>query len=98
MNIIFEDKDIIVVEKPSGVSSQAQRGSGEDMVSILNNYFWKNGNKNPYVGVVHRLDMAVGGVMVYGKNQKSAAALSSQIASRNVTKKILCCHLQWRYS
>lgn len=95
VNILYEDNDIIVVEKPYGISSQTERGSSQDMVSLLLNYFHqtdlKNTNKKPpkvpYVGVVHRLDKNVGGVMVYGKNKSSASKLSGQISDRNTTKK-----------
>lgn len=93
LDILFEDKDIIVCVKPPGISSQQERGSGEDMVSILMNHQYENGNRTPYVGVVHRLDKMVGGVMVYGKNKKAAAALSKAIAQKSVKKKyyaVLC--------
>ncbi len=87
VNILYEDKDIIVVEKPYGVSSQTERGSASDMVSILMNYLHENGAKVPYVGVVHRLDKNVGGVMVYGKNKMAAGKLCGQISGRDVVKK-----------
>jgi 23S rRNA pseudouridine1911/1915/1917 synthase len=90
VNILYEDKDIIVVEKPYGVSSQTERGTSQDMVSMLMNYFYENTaekSKAPYVGVVHRLDKNVGGVMVYGKTKAAAAKLSSQISERSAVKK-----------
>lgn len=103
VNILYEDNDIIVVEKPYGIASQTERGSSQDMVSLLLNYFHqtdlnnakkvklseknKKPSKVPYVGVVHRLDKNVGGVMVYGKNKLSASKLSGQISDRNTTKK-----------
>lgn len=95
INILYEDKDIIVVEKPYGIASQTERGSSQDMVSLLMNYFHMSDAENkkelvsqaPYVGVVHRLDKNVGGVMVYGKNKMAAAKLSSQISGREAVKK-----------
>lgn len=87
VDILYEDKDIIVVKKPYGVASQTERGSGEDMVSILMNYFHEKGEKIPYVGVIHRLDKNVAGVMVYGKNKTAAGKLCGQIAGKDVTKK-----------
>ena len=86
MKILYEDKDIIVLVKPLGVASQMERGSAEDMVSILMNYFHKNGEKNPYVGVVHRLDKNVSGVMVYGKNKNATSKLSAAISGREAEK------------
>lgn len=79
--IIYEDSDIIAVRKPCGVASQTERGGAQDMVSMLMNYFHRQGQGMPYVGVVHRLDKNVGGVMVYAKNKKAAANLSSQMAA-----------------
>lgn len=87
IDILYEDKDIIVVDKPVGVSSQVERGFGEDMISILMNYLYNKGEKNPYIGVVHRLDKSVGGVMVYAKNKVAAAKLSNSISSRNIEKR-----------
>lgn len=93
LNILHEDKDIIVCHKSAGVSSQQERSSTPDMVSMLMNHFHKNGITNPYVGVVHRLDKPVAGVIVYGKNEKSTSILSQQITQRKCTKKysaLLC--------
>lgn len=93
VNILYEDKDIIVVEKPYGVSAQTERGSSQDMVSILMNYFREKGEAAPYVGVVHRLDKNVAGVMVYGKNKAAAGKLSSDISNNLMKKKYyaVCC-------
>ena len=72
--IIFEDNDIIVCYKPSGIATQTQKLGQQDMVSILKNYRAKK--KEPaYIGVIHRLDQPVEGVMVFAKNEKSAAPL-----------------------
>ncbi len=93
VDILFEDKNIIVCVKPVGVSSQVERGYGEDMVSILMNHLHEDGCKNPYIGVIHRLDKMVGGIMVYAKNKESASKLSAQVASKAMVKKyyaILC--------
>ena len=88
INILYEDGDIIVVEKPYGISSQTERGSSQDMVSLLMNYFHQSAaNQVSYVGVVHRLDKNTGGVMVYAKNKSAAAKLSSQISDREAVKK-----------
>lgn len=93
LKIIYEDDHIIVVDKPYGVASQTERGTGEDMVSILMNYFHESSVANsgkqkaaPYVGVVHRLDKNVGGVMVYGKTKASTAKLSAQMAEHTTEK------------
>lgn len=93
LNILYEDNDMIVCVKPVGVAAQNDRGFGEDMVSILMNYQKENGVKSPYVGVIHRLDKMVGGVMVYAKTKEAAASLSRQIQEGKTTKRyyaVLC--------
>ena len=87
LDILYEDNDIIVCHKAPGVSSQQERSYDPDMVSMLMNHFAKNGVKNPYVGVVHRLDKPVAGVIIYGKTKAATLALSKQITERNCTKK-----------
>ena len=87
LDIIYEDNDIIVCHKAPGIASQQERSYDPDMVSILMNYYHKNNVKNPYVGVVHRLDKPVAGVIVYGKNSQATRLLSEQITSHKFTKK-----------
>ena len=87
LNVIYEDKDILVCFKPAGVATQTAKLSGQDMVSLLKNYLAKKENiKNPYVGVIHRLDQPVSGLLVFAKNQKAAASLSKQIQDDNANK------------
>lgn len=80
--ILFEDKDIIVVVKPRGVSSQSSSGFEEDMVSLLKKHL----GKDAYIGVIHRLDKPVYGIMVYGKNKKSTEILSNELRQKNIEK------------
>lgn len=85
MIILFEDAHIIVCEKPVGTASQNDRGFEADMVSLLMQHFHENGEK-PYVGVIHRLDKVVGGVMVYAKTKQAAARLSTEMQKREIKK------------
>ena len=87
LDILYEDNDIIVCHKAPGVASQTERSYDPDMVSMLMNHFHKSGVKNPYVGVVHRLDKPVAGVIIYGKNEKATKLLSEQITSHKFTKR-----------
>lgn len=89
LHVIYEDKEIIVVEKPVGMESQVSSGFAPDMVSEIKNHINKlcPTGKEPYVGVIHRLDKPVGGVMVYAKTQKAAALLSKQVQSKTMRKK-----------
>lgn len=83
--IIFEDKDIIVCRKPAGIATQTKRLGQQDMESLLKNYRAKKGEP-PYIGIVHRLDQPVEGLMVFAKNQKSAAHLCRQVQDRVIGK------------
>lgn len=103
IKIIYEDRDVIVVEKPVGMESQSSRKFEPDMVSEIKKYLSTNISTKPqslstksrelYVGVIHRLDKPVGGVMVYAKNKKAAAALSKQAADgtmKKIYKAVVC--------
>ena len=83
MEILYEDPSVIVCIKPRGVSSQADKNGGESMVTILSEH--TGGEIFP----VHRLDKETGGVMVYAKTKKAAAALSRDIAEHKFHKEYL---------
>ncbi len=81
LKVIFEDNHIIVVEKPVNIPSQADKTGDIDMLTIIKAYLKEKYNKpgNVYLGLVHRLDRPVGGVMVFAKTSKSAGRLSNQV-------------------
>ena len=90
LEIIYEDREILVCFKPAGVATQTAKLSSQDMVSLIKNYLAKQkGDKSPYVGVIHRLDQPVSGLLVFAKNQKAAASLSRQIQDGNANKDYL---------
>lgn len=86
--ILYEDKDMIVCYKPARLATQTARIGQPDMVSEVANYLAVSGHMRtpPYVGILHRLDQPVEGVLVFAKNQEAAKILSGQI-SRNQTEK-----------
>lgn len=92
LEILFEDRDILVAVKPEGVESEAARGLAPDMVNRIRNHLSVSG-KEPYVAVIQRLDKPVTGIMVFAKNKESAAALSRELREGGMKKKyraILC--------
>lgn len=90
MKIIYEDKDLIVVEKPAGVPVETSRVGLTDMVSLLRNHLAAaSTGQIPYLGVIHRLDQPVQGVMVFAKNKKAARNLSAQISNGEMQKTYL---------
>lgn len=103
LDVLYEDKDVLVVVKPAGIESQTSRRLEPDMVSEIKNYLHRKAQEakklstglspkastvtvEPYVGVIHRLDKPVRGVMVYAKNQKAAAHLSRQVQDGKLEK------------
>lgn len=88
INILYEDNHLLVVEKPINVLVQADISGDEDLLSILKKYIKEKYNKpgNVYLGLVHRLDRPVGGVMVFAKTSKAAKRISSQIVSHELKK------------
>ncbi len=84
--IIFEDKDILVCHKPAGIAVQTASSYQQDMVSELKNYLAGKGDKTPYLGVIHRLDQPVSGVLVFAKNPSAAASLSAQVQNGSMEK------------
>ncbi len=91
LKVIYEDNHIIVVEKPVNIPSQGDKTGDIDMLSIIKQYLKEKYNKpgNVYLGLVHRLDRPVGGVMVFAKTSKSATRLSNQVREKNFEKTYL---------
>lgn len=91
MNILFEDNHIIVAVKEPGILSQADITGDLDMLTLLKSYLKEKYNKpgNVFVGLVHRLDKNVGGVMVFAKTSKAASRLSQSIKSKEFKKTYL---------
>ena len=81
IRIVSEDKDCIVIYKPAGISVQTARASEEDVCSKLKNHL-----KGGYLGVIHRLDQPVEGLLVFAKNKKTAASLTEQLQSGRLKK------------
>ena len=73
LDIMYEDQSVLVLRKPAGTAVQTARLAQRDMVSMAKNYLASGGNRNPYVGVVHRLDQPVEGLLVMAKTPEAAA-------------------------
>ena len=91
LNVIYEDNHIIVVEKIVNVPSQSDKTGDVDMLTLVKQYIKEKYNKpgNVYVGLVHRLDRPVGGVMVFAKTSKAASRLSNQVREKTMKKQYL---------
>ena len=91
LEVIYEDNHIIVVKKEPNIPSQADKTEDIDMLTIIKQYLKERYNKpgNVYLGLVHRLDRPVGGVMIFAKTSKSASRLSDQVREKIFKKKYL---------
>ena len=91
LNILFEDNHIIVVEKEPNTPVQLDDSKDLDLQTILKKYLKEKYNKpgNVYLGIVHRLDRPVGGIMVFAKTSKAASRLSNAILNHEFEKKYI---------
>ncbi len=88
LNVLYEDNHLIVVVKPINILSQSDSTNDLDMLTIIKKYLKEKYHKpgNVYLGLVHRLDRVVGGVMVFAKTSKAASRLSDSIRKNEVHK------------
>ena len=91
LKVIYEDNHIIVVEKMPNIPSQSDKTGDTDMLTIVKQYIKEKYNKpgNVYLGLVHRLDRPVGGIMIFAKTSKAAGRLSEQVRDKVFKKKYL---------
>lgn len=91
LDVIYEDNHIIVVKKTVNIPSQGDKTGDVDMLTIIKDYLKEKYKKpgNVYLGLIHRLDRPVGGVMVFAKTSKAAARLSEQVRNKTFSKKYL---------
>lgn len=88
INVLYEDNHIIVVVKPVNVPVCLDSSGDLDLLNMVKKYLENKYNKkNAFVGLVHRLDRPVGGVMVFAKTSKAAGRLSDEIRKKEFEKK-----------
>ena len=88
INVIYEDNHLLVVEKPINIPTQEDNTKDKDLLTILKKYIKEKYNKpgNVYLGLVHRLDRPVGGIMVFARTSKAASRLSEQVRNKTFKK------------
>ena len=91
LNIIFEDEHLLVVKKDAGIPVQAGKLRIMDLQGLIKNELYKRNRKGgePYLGLIHRLDQPVEGVMVFAKTPFAAANLSEQVTDGRMKKHYL---------
>ena len=88
LNVLYEDNHVIVVEKKPNILSQSDITEDPDLLTMVKEYIKEKYEKpgNVYVGLVHRLDRVVGGIMVFAKTSKAAKRLNEQIKNNTINK------------
>lgn len=81
IGILLSDADVIAVLKPSGLPSQPDPSGDLDLHTSLQQQFGEHS-----IGLVHRLDRPVSGVMIFGRTPQATAALSHQFQQRSIAK------------
>lgn len=91
MQILYEDNHIIVVIKECNIPVQEDNSKDLDMLTMIKQYIKEKYNKpgNVYLGLVHRLDRPVGGIMIFAKTSKAASRLSDEVREKVFKKKYL---------
>lgn len=88
--IVYEDEAVLVIWKPAGLATESAGIGQKDVVSELKNYVAKkNPGKMPYLGIVHRLDQPVEGLLVFAKTKKAAENLTAQLGKGTLKKEYL---------
>lgn len=78
--IIFEDSEILVINKSSGIPTQPDKNNIPSLLEILSQEY-------PNIYLIHRLDQRVSGLVILAKTEHSAKQLSKDFQTRNITKK-----------
>lgn len=88
LNVLYEDNHIIVVEKKPNILSQSDMTGDIDLLTMVKCYIKEKYNKpgNVYIGLVHRLDRPVGGIMVFARTSKAAKRLNDGIKNHDFNK------------
>ena len=90
-DILYEDNHLLVAVKPPNMLSQADHTGDTDLLSLLKEDIRVRYNKpgNVYLGLVHRLDRPVGGLMVFARTSKAASRLSAQMREHDMGREYL---------
>lgn len=86
--VIFEDDQLLVIDKPANLLSQKDHTGDPDVLTLCKEYLAQHseGKHTPYVGLIHRLDRPVSGLMLLAKTGPAAKSLSKQIRDRTIQK------------
>lgn len=89
LNVLYEDNHLLVVEKPRNMPVQEDASGDLDLLNAAKQYLVEKYNKpgEAFLGLVHRLDRPVGGVVLFGKTSKGASRISNEIRLNRLDRK-----------
>jgi len=88
LDIIYEDSKLLVVNKPSGLITERSPFESQTVESAVYNYL-SSTRKNPFLGVIHRLDRVTSGVLMFAKNKSTLVAMNRIFEQRSIQKTYL---------
>lgn len=90
LNVLYEDNHLLIVEKPRNMPVQEDASGDLDLLNAAKQYLVEKYNKpgDAFLGLVHRLDRPVGGVILFGKTSKGASRISNEIRLKSIGPKI----------
>lgn len=90
--VVYEDNHLLVVVKPPNMLTQGDVTGDKDLHQLMKSYIKEKYGKpgDVYLGLVHRMDRPVGGLLAFARTSKAAARLSAQIAASQMAREYLC--------
>ncbi len=90
--ILYEDNHVIVAVKPPNLLTQGDETGDESLLDQVKAYVKETYNKpgEAYIGLVHRMDRPVGGLLVFARTSKAAARLSEQVRTHELSRQYVC--------
>lgn len=88
LEILYEDNHLIAINKPSGILSQGDKTGDKVLADYVKEYIVKKYNKpgEAFLGVIHRLDRPVSGIVLLAKTSKALSRMNEQFKTREVQK------------
>lgn len=86
ISIIYEDEHLLLINKPAGLLSQEDHTGDADVLTLCKQYLSRSQSSATFIGLIHRLDRPVSGLMLLAKNRNAAENLSKQIRDRTIQK------------
>lgn len=88
LRVLYEDNHLIAVHKPAGVLTQGDRSGDETLMDVVKHFLAEKYHKpgRVFLGLIHRLDRQVAGIVLFAKTSKGASRLSAQFRERTVGK------------